>query len=196
MSPFVAYHAVPQLWTDTVQTHRTAVRNAVIAAAAHMVEQRGLAGVTMSGVAEQAGIGRATLYKYFPDLQAVLTAWHEHVLADHLHELATVGGHAGTPVQRLVAVLQRFGDLTHQRHDGDLAALLHRGEHVDKAQQHLRAMVGELIAQGAQAGELRDDIAPDELARFCLHALTAAGGLPSHAAVRRLVTVTVDALKP
>src|SRR6266540_2821008 len=35
----------------------------------------------------------------------------------------------------------------------------------------------------------RDDVAPDELASYCLHALTAASSLPSQAAIRRLVTV-------
>jgi hypothetical protein len=35
-----------------------------------------------------------------------------------------------------------------------------------------------------------------ELASYCLHALTAAGTLPSKAAVRRLVTVTLAGLHP
>jgi hypothetical protein len=57
-------------------------------------------------------------------------------------------------------------------------------------------MIKELLTEGAQAGELRDDIAPDELASYCLHALTAAGGLRSKAAVRRLVTVTLTGMRP
>jgi hypothetical protein len=36
---------------------------------------------------------------------------------------------------------------------------------------------------------------PDELASFCLHAITAAGSLPSKTAVRRLVTVTLAGLR-
>jgi hypothetical protein len=43
---------------------------------------------------------------------------------------------------------------------------------------------------------VRDDIGPDELANYCVHALTAAGSLPSTAAVRRLVTVTLAGLRP
>ncbi|MBA2423836.1 MAG: TetR/AcrR family transcriptional regulator, partial [Actinobacteria bacterium] len=42
----------------------------------------------------------------------------------------------------------------------------------------------------------RDDVSPDELASYCLHALSAAGGLSSRAAVRRLVTVTLAGLRP
>ena len=40
------------------------------------------------------------------------------------------------------------------------------------------------------------DIAPGELAGYCLHALTAAGGLSSEAAVRRLLAVTMSGLRP
>jgi hypothetical protein len=49
---------------------------------------------------------------------------------------------------------------------------------------------------GAQTGEIRADIAPGELAGYCLHALTAAGSLPSEAAVRRLLAVTMSGLRP
>ncbi|MFH9001910.1 hypothetical protein ACH4E5_01445 [Streptomyces afghaniensis] len=57
-------------------------------------------------------------------------------------------------------------------------------------------MVEDLLADGAQSGDVRDDIAPGELARYCLHALTAAGDLPSKAAVHRLVTVTLTGVRP
>ena len=55
-------------------------------------------------------------------------------------------------------------------------------------------MIRELVAQGAETGEYRDDVSPDELASYCLHALSAARALPSKAAVRRLVTVTLAGL--
>jgi transcriptional regulator SbtR-like protein len=75
------------------------------------------------------------------------------------------------------------------------AAFLHRGEHLDHAQQHLTGLIADLIAQAAHTGNVRDDIAPQELARYCLHALGAASGLPSTDAVSRLVEVTVGGLR-
>ena len=42
-----------------------------------LVAQHGLHAVTMSRIAEEAGIGRATLYKYFKDVEAILFAWHD-----------------------------------------------------------------------------------------------------------------------
>ncbi len=55
-------------------------------------------------------------------------------------------------------------------------------------------MIRDLLTEGAKTGDLRDDIAPDELASYCLHALTAARSLPSKAAVRRLITVIMAGL--
>jgi hypothetical protein len=42
-------------------------------------------------------------------------------------------------------------------------------------------MIRDLLTEGAETGDLRDDVAPDELASYCLHALAAAGSLPSKA---------------
>ena len=57
-------------------------------------------------------------------------------------------------------------------------------------------MIADLLREAAKAGAVRDDVGPAELATYCLHALTAAGGLASEAAVRRLVTVTMTGLRP
>jgi hypothetical protein len=57
-------------------------------------------------------------------------------------------------------------------------------------------MISDLLIQVAATGDLRDDVPPDELASYCLHALSAARSLPSKTAVRRLVTVTLAGLRP
>lgn len=175
--------------------HRAAVREATLDTTAALVAEHGLASVTMSQIAEQTGIGRATLYKYFPDVNAILTAWHERQIATHLSHLATVRDHAtGSASQRLEAVLAAYAHIAHRHPDTELAAMLHQGEHVARAEQHLRRFVTQLIAEGVTAGNLRDDVPPDELAAYCLHALTAAGRLRSQAAVRRLVAVILGGI--
>jgi hypothetical protein len=73
---------------------------------------------------------------------------------------------------------------------------LHQGEHLAHAQRQLHVLIRDLLADGARTGDVRADTPPDELARYCLHALSAAGGLPAAAAVRRLVHVTIAGLLP
>jgi len=151
----------------------------------------------MSQIAEQAGIGRATLYKYFPDVEAILTAWHERQVSGHLAHLAKVRDAGGDAGEQLEAVLETYAVMTYERpHGTELTAMLHRGEHIDRAHQHLSDFIRDLLADAAKAGDIRDDVAPEELASYCLHALTAATDLPSKAAVRRLVTVTLAGMRP
>jgi AcrR family transcriptional regulator len=190
---------VPKLWTETIEAHRREVREAILDTTAALVAEHGLRSVTMSQIAEETGIGRATLYKYFPDVEAILFAWHERQIAGHLEYLADVRDRAGDAGERLEAVLEAYALISHEshgHHDTELAAFLHRDRQIPRAEQQLRAMIRDLLTEGAESSDLRDDVAPDELASYCLHALAAAGSLQSKAAVRRLVTVILAGLRP
>lgn len=187
---------MPKLWNDTIDTHRRAVRDATLDATAALVAEHGLLGVTMSGIAERTGIGRATLYKYFSDVEAILTAWHDRQITGHLQHLAAIRDRAGSALERLEAVLEAYAFMTHEHRGSQIAAQLHRNEHVAHAHRHLHDFVRDLVAEGTKAGDLRNDVAPDELADYCLHAIAAAGSTPSKASVRRLVTVILAGLSP
>ena len=189
---------VPRLWNETIEAHRREVRDAILNTAVTLVEEHGLLSVTMSQIAEETGIGRATLYNYFPDVEAILLAWHERQIADHLRYLAEIKDRSGNPGERLAAVLEAYAFISHDsrgHRDTELAALLHGDEQVVRAEQQLRDMIRDLLTRAAETGDVRDDIAPGELASYCLHALTAAATLPSKAAVRRLVEVTLAGLR-
>jgi AcrR family transcriptional regulator len=190
---------MPKLWTQTIEAHRREVRDAILDTTAALVAQHGLLSVTMSQIAEETGIGRATLYKYFPDVEAILFAWHERQITGHLAHLAEVRDQPGDAGERLEAVLEAYALISHEshgHHDTELAAFLHRDQHLARAEGQLRHLIRGLLTEGAEAGVLRDDVPPDELAGYCLHALAAARGLPSKAAVRRLVAVTLAGLRP
>ncbi|GAA2417147.1 hypothetical protein GCM10010404_89590 [Nonomuraea africana] len=196
----VAYAAhVPRLWNETIEAHRREVRDAILDSTAALVAEHGLRSVTMSQIAEKTGIGRATLYKYFPDIEAILSAWHERQITGHLGHLLHVQAQAGGAGERLAAVLEAYALLSHEsrgRHDPVLTAFLHQGEHVTRAHQQLRDLIRDLLAEGSATGVMRDDLSPDELASYCLHAISAASGLSSKEAVRRLVTVILAGLRP
>lgn len=220
---------VPKLWTDTIETHRREVHDAILEATVALVAERGPASVTMSEIAGTTGIGRATLYKYFPDVDAILAAWHEQHVTHHLGALAEARDRSADPGERLRAVLETYAAIAyersrghrpgarhsahrdaeqharehhggaahpHERRSGDVAALVHRTEHVAEVQQRLIDLMRDVIREAAKAGKARKDVPPDELARFCVDALAAARDLPSRAAVGRLVAVTLAGLRP
>jgi AcrR family transcriptional regulator len=191
---------VPRLWNQTIEAHRRAVGDAILDTTAALVAEHGLRSVTMSQIAEQSGIGRATLYKYFPDVEAILIAWHERHVVAHLEHLAAARDQATEPGKRLRAVLDAYAfiahGMSHQHYGSELTTLVHRDEHVAHAQQQLHDLIRDVLTEAAKAGDIRDDFAPEELATYCCHALAAAGSLPSEAAVRRLVTLTLAGLQP
>lgn len=187
---------MPKLWTETVEEHRRAVHDATLDAFAALAGELGLAAVTMSKLASAAGIGRATLYKYFPDLESVLLAWHERQIARHLRLLAQAREAADTPAARLESVLTAYALIQLQHQGSGLpVASLHRGEHVAAAHSELHALVSDLIADAQEAGDIPAGIPASELASYCLHALGAASALPSPEAAKRLVAVTQAGLR-
>src|SRR6266545_1488895 len=134
-----------------------------------LVAKHGLHAVTMSRIAEETGIGRATLYKYFLDVESILVAWHDRHVNAHLEQRTQVRDRAARAGERLEAVLNAY---THILNSGG------RGQ----------------VPERAASGDVRQDVAPDELASYCLHALEAASSLRSEAAVRRLVGMTLAGL--
>jgi len=186
-----------------VREHRDAVRDATLDAAAAVVTRRGV-GATMSEIAETAGISRATLYKYFPDVQSILAAWHDRQVAAHLAELEATRQHAD-PSRSLEAVLEAYA--LHQRDRGSSAlwpalqsthrsAEAHRRHHETGARDELADFVAALISERVAQGTVRTDVDPAELASYCLHALSAAESLPSDAAIRRLCAVVLAGIRP
>ena len=136
---------VPKLWSETIEAHRREVGDAILDTTAALVSRHGLLAVTMSRIAEETGIGRATLYKYYPDVEAILVAWHERLIAAHLEQLATLRAQPGDPIERLRAVLETYALIRHGQQGTELEALLHRGEHVARAHRALSELIRGLL---------------------------------------------------
>src|SRR5690348_17355878 len=89
---------LPRPPSSTLFPYTTLFRS-ILDTTAELAAEHGLLSVTMSQIAERTGIGRATLYKYFPDVQAILHAWHERQIAAHLAQLRSEE-HTSEPVTR------------------------------------------------------------------------------------------------
>ncbi|MFJ7948762.1 hypothetical protein ACIQ6K_34800 [Streptomyces sp. NPDC096354] len=114
-------------------------------------------------------------------VESIVTAWREREITAHLQELAELRDQPGTPGDRLTAVFGAYAFIQQRRHGhhAEIAAVLHQGSHVAHAERQALRFFSELVAEGAEAGEVRDDVSPDEPAAYRLHALAAAGALPS-----------------
>jgi AcrR family transcriptional regulator len=119
-------------------------------------------------VRPETGIGRATLYKYFPDVEAILRARHARQITGHLQHLGEVRNRVGDAGARLEAVLEAYALVSREsrgHHDTE-PAFPHRDEEVVRAQQQVHDMIRDLLTAAVAIGEVRDDVAPDELASY------------------------------
>ncbi|MBA2332708.1 MAG: TetR/AcrR family transcriptional regulator, partial [Actinobacteria bacterium] len=96
----------------------------------------------------------------------MVLAWHERQITDHLEQLAEVRNQPGDAAERLEAVLEAYALISqesHGHHNSELTAFLHRDGQVAGAQEQLRGMIRDLLTEGAEVGDLRNDVAPGEL---------------------------------
>jgi hypothetical protein len=84
----------------------------------------------------------------------------------------------------------------HAHPDEATMQMLHRDPRIGRAHRQLHEMIRGLVAAGAEAGDIRSDVPPEELAAYCISALTAIRAHRSAAAVRRLVQVALSGLRP
>ncbi|MFL6121539.1 TetR/AcrR family transcriptional regulator [Actinophytocola sp.] len=190
---------VHRSWAESVETHRRDIREAILDATAAVVAEHGLNAVTMPAIAAKAGMAKARLYTHFSDLEAIMRAWHDRQIANHLAYLDDVAEQSGAVMQRLGAVLRAYAAIVHQTHEHhatERGASLHRGEGLVDARRQLHDQIRVLISEGARSGEIRDDVTPDELAEHCLRTLSTAGGHSSTAAIRHLIAATLAQLQP
>lgn len=190
--------AVPRLWGETIEAHRHEVRAAILETTVALVAEHGLASVTMSQIAERAGIGRATLYKYFPDVEAILVAWHTRDFAEHLHRLKALCENDDVTLEDLAEFVRAQRRRHPPRKGSDvLGALAHtlappESAIEDTIEPEITAVLTDLLTGLARRKEVRRDHDPEVLARWLLHAVHAPGGLDDQAVSQLLV----DSLAP
>lgn len=188
---------MPTLWEGSIEGHRRAVRDAITEATWQLAEDHGPLALTMSQVAKAVGIGRATLYKYFTDVESILIAHHAQHVQRHLQVLEELGGGSSAVASRLVAVVGAYASICfHRARHGstDVSALVHRSAEVEIAERRLRNVFDQLIEEAVADALVRTDVSTEELAAYCLHALSAAGQATDLEQVQRLVRVVLSGL--
>ena len=185
------------MWEESIDDHRRAVSGAITEAAWQLAEEHGPLNMTMSQVASAAGIGRATLYKYFPDVEAILVAHHAQHVEGHLRTLEQIRAGSGPVGPRLVALVHTYGLFCFgraQHSSTDVSAFVHRDPAVTDAERRLREVFVDLIDDAAAEDLVRTDVSSEELAEYCLHAVSAAVTASDVERLRRLVRLVLDGL--
>jgi len=143
---------------------------AILDAAARTLADRG-GSANMADVAANAGVSRATLYRYYPSREALLQALAAQALTDAGSRIADAGlERCPVPeaIERIVRALLAVGDR--------YVVLL--GEQVEpdpaEAERVVGAPLKAVFARGIDQGILRDDLPPEVLQELFGGLITAA----------------------
>ncbi|GAB2961805.1 TetR/AcrR family transcriptional regulator [Nonomuraea fastidiosa] len=151
---------MPRISAATIGEHRAQTRDRILQAVSRLSRVQGIDEISMTDVANEAGITRTVLYNYFPDKAALLLAFTERVTRYFIESYERELPERASPAERLRAFvrLQLAGLLAHP-HPGaaDLSAALgpdayqRLAEHVAPMQQVLAG----ILQSGIEAGDFR-----------------------------------------
>jgi TetR/AcrR family transcriptional repressor of mexCD-oprJ operon len=165
------------------------VADAILDGAARLFAAEG-GHASMNGVAEAAGVARATVYRYFPNRDALLDELAQTAVRDVDLRLASARIDAVAPeegvaraVRALVDVGNLFVVLAHER----------RRSGADRFERGLVEPMRHLIERGQASGDIRDDISGARLTESLIGLIV--GMLTSTPALgREDMTATITAL--
>jgi AcrR family transcriptional regulator len=173
-------------------------RDLIVAAAQKLFLEQGV-DVALEEVAREAGVGIGTLYRRFPDRDALL-----HAVGDHtLRRLADLAETAWREEPDAWHALCRFLRSCQEVRLGELSSKLdpfvHRslraGQDLHELRQRTVALVLRMTEQAQADGDLRADIGPGDIAvLMTLHVYTPRG-LPSGEPTARVMEIVLDGLR-
>ncbi|MEU6555234.1 TetR/AcrR family transcriptional regulator [Streptomyces sp. NPDC046915] len=151
---------------------------------------------SLEQIAAEAGVGIATLYRHFPNREAIVRAVLEDILETDLLPLIERATDAPDSRQALQDVATQLLDLITQERGLVTFASNFADVAVDVLQR-FSASLHPLLERGQQAGEIRSDLTAEDIPRFLVMAvagLALPGTAPSLRA--RFIALLFDSLNP
>lgn len=156
------------------QRARDMYRDSILEAAERVFAARGFAGTRMSDVAREAGLGTGTLYNYFKNKQDIFRCLLEMHISGFFAALERAQGEPAAPLEQLRTLVRATLEQLEQQRAIfaifiELGAVTESGIRRvggDLAEQSYRRYLHifeRVIGVAVDAGQLRSDIAPDEL---------------------------------
>lgn len=98
---------MPRITGPNIAQHVADQEAAVFAAAIALFERHGVDAVSMGVIAEDVGLARSSLYRYFPNKAAIVTQWFSATMEPLIEQSAQIARSAGSTAERFTAWLER-----------------------------------------------------------------------------------------
>jgi len=184
-------------WDRTVADHRATTRGRIIAAAMALMTEHGMAGTTMTAIADRAGVSRPTLYKHFPDVDHIMAAVVEEEFAAFRSRVDAGLDPAWPAVRKLDFLvrlhIEQYASEPARMGEGSLEAgmspVVRNAVQRELADHHARIVA--ILRDGMADGSFRGDLDPNVQAELLQHVL---GGLRHtvHGAAGDLEVLTAE----
>lgn len=158
-------------WQEQLADARSGLRHAIREAAVRLVGELGMPNVSMSAVAEEAGVSRQTLYNHYADLESIVTdaARNEIDLArgiianvvESAPDAATaldiyVRGTLSSPTRNEIVI---SGAGMSPDRESEIFEML------EPIHQNLR----DILRRGVEDGSFRSDVVPEDVSEVMFH---------------------------
>jgi AcrR family transcriptional regulator len=142
----------------------------IIDAAADCVIAFGVDRVTLAEIARRAGVSRPTVYRRWPDTQAILAALLTARITNSLNEVAVNGTDREAIVKRMVGMAERLRDdevIMSVLSSAPALAMVYISQRMGTSQQILLEVLAGALATAQTDGSVRPGD-PKQLAAMCL----------------------------
>lgn len=142
----------------------------IIDAAADCVIAFGVDRVTLAEIARRAGVSRPTVYRRWPDTQAILAALLTARITNSLNEVTVSGTDREAIVKRMVGMAERLRDdevIMSVLSSAPALAMVYIAQRMGTSQQILLEVLGGALATAQADGSVRPGD-PRQLAAMCL----------------------------
>ncbi|MVU80769.1 TetR family transcriptional regulator [Nocardia sp. ET3-3] len=151
---------------------------------------------TLAHIASEAGVGVATLYRHFPNREALARAVYERILTAEVLPMLAELDNDGLPRPILLDVAERIADIIQSER-----ALATSVGNLTEVTADFLAQSDEIFGPAVQraqvAGNLRPDLEPRDVPYVFALVITALSGVElGESARRRYLSFLLDALNP
>lgn len=167
----------------------------IVAAAREIFGIRGDS-ATLTDVAAQAGVGNATLYRHFPNRQALAAAVYEDIFVTEVEPVITALVESAAPRESFLDVIERLTEVMCQQRPL-LSSLDHLARLTVELFHRNRELIESIVETGKAQGDLRSDLTADDVTTFVAMVTTASVALDQPPELRRrYLSLMLDALNP